>query len=68
MAGVEIELKFTFPPEAMARVTAALGKETDRSRERKRLVSRYFDTEDEYLWRHGATLRLREGDEPRCKR
>ncbi len=58
---VESELKFTFPPEALARIKAALGKETDRSRERRHLVSRYFDTEDDYLWRHGATLRLRDG-------
>jgi len=40
---VESELKFTFPPEGLARVRAALGKVTDGSRERRRLVSRYFD-------------------------
>ncbi|MGJ0510137.1 MAG: CHAD domain-containing protein [Methylocystis sp.] len=64
---VESELKFTFPPEALARVRVALGKETSSSRKRRRLVSRYFDTQDGYLWRHGASLRLRDGGEHRVQ-
>lgn len=64
---VERELKFTFSPEALARVRVALGKEAGSSRKRRRLVSRYFDTQDGYLWRHGASLRLRDGDEHRVQ-
>ncbi len=68
MAGkVESELKFTFAPEALPRVRAALDKETDGSPERRRLVSSYFDTEDDYLWRHAATLRLRDDGEHRVQ-
>ncbi len=64
MAGkVESELKFTFAPEALPRVRAVLDKETDGSPERRRLVSSYFDTDDDYLWRHAATLRLRDDGE-----
>lgn len=57
---VETELKFTFPPEGLARVRAALGKVTGGARERRRLVSHYFDTQEDYLWRHGTTLRVRD--------
>lgn len=64
---VESELKFTFPPEALARVRAALVREGGSSPERRRLKSRYYDTEDGYLWRHGATLRLRDGGEHRVQ-
>ena len=64
---VERELKFTFPPEAAPQVKAALRKETDRRQGHQHLVSSYFDTPDDYLWRHGATLRVRDGGERRVQ-
>lgn len=62
--GVESELKFLFPPEALPAVRAALRQDATGSAGRKRLVSHYFDTADNYLWRHAITLRIRnDGDE-----
>jgi triphosphatase len=57
---VESELKFIFPPEALTAVQAALREETKEATARRRLVSHYFDTADDYLWRHAVTLRVRE--------
>ena len=56
---VEFELKFVFPPEALTAVQAALREETKEATARRRLVSHYFDTADDYLWRHAVTLRVR---------
>ena len=57
---VESELKFVFPPEALAAVQAALREDTKEVTARRRLVSHYFDTADDYLWRHAVTLRVRQ--------
>ncbi|WP_442754626.1 CHAD domain-containing protein [Methylocystis sp. JAN1] len=57
--GVESELKFVFPPNALPAVRAALGHEKAGSPNHLHLISRYFDTADDYLWRHGTTLRVR---------
>ncbi|KAF2992312.1 CYTH and CHAD domain-containing protein [Methylocystis sp. MJC1] len=62
--GVESELKFLFSPEALPAVRTALRRDAKGSVERKRLVSHYFDTADDYLWRRAITLRIRnDGDE-----
>ncbi len=62
--GVESELKFLFSYEALPAVRAALRRDATGSTERKRLVSHYFDTADDYLWRRAITLRVRnDGDE-----
>jgi triphosphatase len=58
-SGVESELKFIFPRDALPAVRAALKHEKAGSAKRRRLISHYFDTDDDYLWRHGATLRVR---------
>lgn len=65
--GVERELKFVFTPETIPQVRRALERETGGSAKRRRLVSRYFDTDDDYLWRHEATLRLRDDGEHRVQ-
>jgi inorganic triphosphatase YgiF len=68
MAGnIESELKFVFAPEALPSVRAALGQAAESSPQRLRLISSYFDTQDDYLWRHGATLRLRQDGERRVQ-
>ncbi|WP_424361519.1 CHAD domain-containing protein [Methylocystis parvus] len=64
--GVESELKFVFSPHALPAVKAALGRENTSSTERHHLVSHYFDTADNFLWRRGATLRVR-GEGPESK-
>ncbi len=66
-SGVERELKFVFTPETIPRVTRALEREAGGSGKQRRLVSRYFDTDDDYLWRHEATLRLRDDGEHRVQ-
>lgn len=58
--GVEAELKFVFSRNALPAVKAALGREKAGAPERVHLVSHYFDTADDYLWRHGTTLRVRD--------
>lgn len=57
--GVESELKFVFSPDALPAVKAALSREMAGAAERQHLLSRYFDTADGFLWRHGVTLRVR---------
>jgi inorganic triphosphatase YgiF len=62
--GAESELKFLFAPEALAPLRTALRQNGAGSATRKRLVSHYFDTANDYLWRRGVTLRIRkDGDE-----
>jgi triphosphatase len=61
--GVESELKFLFSPEALPGVRAALRLDAMGSAAPKRLVSHYFDTPDDYLWRHAITLRIRDDGE-----
>lgn len=60
---VESELKFVFAPEYLGVVQAALREETKGQAARRRLVSHYFDTDDDYLWRHAVTLRVRQEGE-----
>jgi len=56
--GVEFELKFLVPRAALPALRAALG-ERGAQLERRRLVARYFDTDDRRLARAGMSLRLR---------
>lgn len=65
--GAESELKFVFSPNELPSVEAALSRQGQGLTEGRRLVSHYFDTEDDYLWRHGATLRLRDDGKNRIQ-
>jgi triphosphatase len=60
---VESELKLIFEADKLPAVEAALAAPAASPEAKSdRLVSRYFDTADDYLWRHGATLRVRDGN------
>lgn len=63
--GIERELKFAFNRKDVRAVRAALEAEAQGAPENRRLASHYFDTDDDYLWRHSATLRLR--DDGNCR-
>ena len=62
-AVTEIELKLTTSPDNLAKllktVSAMDGVEPD-SRQTKRLISTYYDTEDRRLRKRGLTLRIRD--------
>ncbi len=57
--GIESELKFVFSRQSLPTIKTAVRGETGGSSEREHLISHYFDTADDYLWRHRTTLRVR---------
>jgi triphosphatase len=58
--GQESELKFTFVPDDLPKIKGLpLLRDALRKASYERLVSTYFDTPDNYLWKHGVSLRIR---------
>jgi triphosphatase len=58
--GQETELKFTFVPDDLPKIKGLpLLRDALRQASCERLISTYFDTPDNYLWKHGVSLRVR---------